>query len=666
MMFVYFIATFIALLSLLSTFKNQQLVITITAVHLALIPFIASQVVSTYLSIDPHTSLWGYYSRFHGGLISTLVYVFIFSIITNQLQTSETRPYRDNFLLTMFCACILVCIYGVAQHFGIDAEIWKQDVQHRIFSTLGQPNWLAAYVVICMPVSWYLFFRHWNNTPRNIPFCILSLTSNALVYLALIYTRSRSGYLGFITAFIVFIALLIIRHLRVKTPSTPSPFVGILLLTALYLVISGISSTPFTPSLQEINRPETKIEVAQDPNLLISDSGDIRRIVWEGAFKLGTAYPVTGTGVETFAYSYYWTRPREHNDVSEWDFLYNKAHNEYLNFFANSGLLGLGTYLVLIATPIVLFIRAFIKTPQNVTLAHISLFAGWLSIHITNFFGFSVVIVGLFTFILPALFLYQLQPSQVLRISLSRIPRPIGICITIVLVLILLSTFAKIFYADLHYAFARKLNNQNHLSQAYQLIETAIDLNPTEFTYHNYAIGVSADLASQLVLNNEATAAAAVATSAITSADATILLNPYHINSWKDRAAGLITLTTLSSDYIQYAISSLEFARALAPTDPKITYNLALLYARQPDYPKSIQLLRHTLLLKPDYHDAKFALASYLHQTSIASDKQIIDLQQHQQAIQYLEEYLSITGGSPYKNTLIDQWRKEATAQAKK
>jgi O-antigen ligase len=52
--------------------------------------------------------------------------------------------------------------------------------------------------------------------------------------------------------------------------------------------------------------------------------------------------------VETFAYSYYNFRPAQHNQLSEWDYLYNKAHNEFLNFLSTTGAFGLATYLLII------------------------------------------------------------------------------------------------------------------------------------------------------------------------------------------------------------------------------------------------------------------------------------------------------------------------------
>ena len=60
---------------------------------------------------------------------------------------------------------------------------------------------------------------------------------------------------------------------------------------------------------------------------------------------MASKYPLFGTGVETFAYSYNFVRPLTHNLTSEWDYVYNKAHNEYFNYLATTGFIGLISYL---------------------------------------------------------------------------------------------------------------------------------------------------------------------------------------------------------------------------------------------------------------------------------------------------------------------------------
>ena len=137
----------------------------------------------------------------------------------------------------------------------------------------------------------------------------------------------------------------------------------------------------------------------------VSESIDIRKIVWKGAVNLGLQYPLFGTGVETFAYSYYFVRPVEHNLTSEWDYLYNKAHNEYLNFFATTGVFGLATYLLYLGAVITLGLYWSYK---SASLLQLSLLVAWITILISNFFGFSTTTINLYFYLIPAL-LYGLE-----------------------------------------------------------------------------------------------------------------------------------------------------------------------------------------------------------------------------------------------------------------
>ena len=120
-----------------------HLLFTRTFLDIPLFIFFASQLVSSLFSIDRHTSLRGYYSRFHGGLLSSLSYLLLYYALVSNLD--RKRVLKS--LYTLLISALLVSLYGLAEHFGIDAQYWVQDVQNRVFSTLGQPNWLAAWLV---------------------------------------------------------------------------------------------------------------------------------------------------------------------------------------------------------------------------------------------------------------------------------------------------------------------------------------------------------------------------------------------------------------------------------------------------------------------------------------------------------------------------------------
>src|SRR5690242_10893233 len=180
-----------------------------------------------------------------------------------------------------------------------------------------------------------------------------------------------------------------------------------------------VFGTPFSPSLQQYLHRYSQTPPVETPTVQPSggnslevggtDSGDIRKIVWQGALAVWEQNPVFGSGVETFAYSYYQVRPIAHNMVSEWDFLYNKAHNEFLNYLATTGLFGLGTYLILQTAIGILLLKPLFQKKNIPELSeHIYLGLGFVSgvaaLHVSNFFGFSTVMVSVLLFLFPAIF----------------------------------------------------------------------------------------------------------------------------------------------------------------------------------------------------------------------------------------------------------------------
>jgi len=152
MLLTYVLTLFILTAWLIKMIIQKRIILKRTFLDLPLVLFLISQVIATLLSIDRHTSFWGYYSRQNGGLISTLTYLILFWAFVTHMDKKKTKKS----IFYLLASATLVSLYGIAEHFGIDAQYWKQDVQTRVFATLGQPNWLAAWLVALLPLSWTL------------------------------------------------------------------------------------------------------------------------------------------------------------------------------------------------------------------------------------------------------------------------------------------------------------------------------------------------------------------------------------------------------------------------------------------------------------------------------------------------------------------------------
>src|SRR3989344_1306503 len=336
---------------------QRRILLCRTPLDIPILLFLLSQIISTIFSWDMHVSVWGYYSRFNGGLLSIVAYIFLYyAFVSNLAIVSMVK----RLLLVSLISGAVVALWGLPSHFGydptclifrgtLDVSCWTADFQPmvRIFSTLGQPDWLAAYLAILLPISITMFIK----SIKNLPLSIFSFLLSALFYLDLLYSGARSGVLAawFSLAFF-FILYFWTQRKQIRKFSililvffAITFFVGQPFSQLNKFMLNGIkTSISSTPPKQEVT---TKPHAGEFGG---TDSSKIRLIVWKGAIDAWIKYPIFGTGVETFASAYYRFRPLSHNLTSEWNFLYNKAHNEYLNYLATTGAFGLGSYLLMI------------------------------------------------------------------------------------------------------------------------------------------------------------------------------------------------------------------------------------------------------------------------------------------------------------------------------
>ncbi|MDD4026674.1 MAG: O-antigen ligase family protein [Candidatus Shapirobacteria bacterium] len=595
MYFVYLLTILITTFHLVNVFKKQAPLFKKTFLDIPLLLFLISQIISTIYSIDPHTSFFGYYSRLNGGLLSLICYALLYWILSIYINSNFKKQIINFSLLSGF----LISIYAIAQHFGIDKNLWVQDVQSRVFSTLGQPNWLAAYLCILLPFSIYKFFQSINTYGRIAirPYLYLFLT--LIFYISILFTKSKSGIIACLISLFVYFTFSFLKNKN----SRKLLILNYSLLIILSLLIANPIKDQLFPPKLEIGNSTLEI----NNKLNITPSGDIRKIVWTGAVDLWKKFPIFGTGVETFAYSYYWTRPVKHNLTSEWDFLYNKAHNEYINYLATTGAIGLITYSILIFTFLFSLIKNLIRN-WKLEIENLSLviLTSYISILITNAAGFSVVSTSLFFFLLPALLIPD-QNTKVETLHATSLHK--FLIIPLILISFIFTKRIIFFYlADIAYSQAETYDSRNNYKTALSYLQISHQFNPKEPLYTDKL----ATIYSKIALNSEKQEDI---DKSINYSNLTIKISPSNINFWKERAQVYLYLSGVDSKYFSEAIISLDKASLLAPTDAKIYYSIGQFLETASLQKEAIPYYQKAIELKPNYDYAYFALGKiYLSQ----------------------------------------------------
>ena len=568
-------------------------------VLIPLVIFVISMIASTFQSIDPHTSLFGYYGRWNGGLISIISFIVLFFVFIQVF----TKEHVHTLLKISLVASAIVMLWGFLAKFGLDLSClvfvrelsntcWTAQFQPsiRMFSTLGQPNWLGSYLAIHFFIALYYFLnsypllkdhestldkmRHvlskFHLLKESHPFgrhlfYVVYLIFN---FLAIYFTKSRSSLLA--VGLMLLVGGIVAGTSRISKNQR-----SWVRLTAILILFSAV--------MLLVNAQTFSLYEKQPENLEITDSFEIRKIVWSGAVDLGKKYPLLGTGPETFAYSYFFTKPASHNNTSEWDYIYNKAHNEYLNYFATTGFIGLISYLLVIgATVYILYYYSKRYQSSQALITLLSL--GYGTLLVTNFFGFSTSTIQLFFFIIPGMVLVLDQKEQK-DVSVQDAFYGSNSIKVISFGIIVLMFFAGAYIyryhaADRLYKQAKDQTYQDNYQQSVLLLTKALKLK-YEQVFEDQLSSSLAHLAFVSSFDTDQNMAPQLIKLSKDANVNTLRNSAQNIQYWKTRAKNhyLYFQVTRDAADLERSVESMNHVISLAPTDAQSYYMLGLFYS---------------------------------------------------------------------------------------
>lgn len=130
-----------------------------TPLVLPTLALVVVYLVSTALSVAPRVSLLGSYQRLQG-TYTTLSYIVIFFLL---LQGLRTKKQLDRIVVTAILVSFPIALYGLIQHFGLDPLPWGGDVQSRAASNMGNAIFVAAYMIMIVPLTIARLLENWKE-----------------------------------------------------------------------------------------------------------------------------------------------------------------------------------------------------------------------------------------------------------------------------------------------------------------------------------------------------------------------------------------------------------------------------------------------------------------------------------------------------------------------
>ncbi len=610
MFFVYLVSVILLFLIVSKSILEKKFTFPTGAATIAFGFFLLTQIASTITSTDKYLSIFGYPTRLNGGLLSLISYFVIFASAITQLD----KIRANRILLALVVSAIAVSLWGIPAHFGLDpscfvltgnlnSSCWTADFNPmlRIFSTMGQPNWLASYLVLALPIS----LAHLINFKSKNAKLFFGAAS-AIIFMALVLTTSRAGILGATISLLIFVAFLGRKILKTNLKILAA-------ILAVFIVIWLTFGTALTSRISEAvtsNKSQIKSPLSNTPTKPIqsslttggTESSQIRFIVWQGALKVFEKWPILGSGPETFVNSYYLFRPTAHNQTTEWKFFYNKAHNEFLNYLSTTGIVGLLGFMGFVSA---IFLQLGKKAPDEktsvISKATIAAIAGYL---VSIFFGFSTVATQTVFFLASAttLALTGAEKTKTINFKVGKIQAWGALSLTTVISLYLLTFVIRIALSD---TLQRRADSFQETSPGRSLIiyDNALTTSPTQnpflaanFAYSlaSYAVDIKDEASTQKLVNR-----------ADSLARQTQKTAPNNFLATLDIAKTYLILAQKDPKFENEAKNYAEKLPQMAPTYPPSYLTLAKTQIAIGERAQAQQSLETALNLRPDYKEAK-------------------------------------------------------------
>lgn len=453
--------------------------------------FIAGLLFNFFFSLRPLQSFFGSYDR-QAGYLSYLFYcLFFFLVSLNLAQFSGQRlkiKIRRLLLAAVFSGG-LVSLYGILQILGIDFLSWPEDplLTKRTLSTFGQPNFLASWLLLVIPVTAYISYssrRFWSRFVYG-----LVLLAELVCLLA---TSSRGGILALVLSGGVLVFYLLFftgLKKRLKIIGVMSLLVAASVgLLAINIILPG------------------RLRAALD---FSAGSSAARVNFYQAAANAILVKPIWGYGLENSGevfITYYQSDWGVHGNVGATT---DKAHNLFLDIILAGGFWALFLFTLLYYY----FFRLAIKNirQEKVFDSSGAIALGVLAYLLSLFFSFSIVTGEIYFFLFLAI-IVSLNANQnlaseekVVSLGVSRqgVFKRGGLLILVLVATIwLLAYEVRVMIAENRFNRVHHLIKTNQIEEALRLFPEAERLTPNPINREHYQLFLG-DRVSTLYLSLE-------------------------------------------------------------------------------------------------------------------------------------------------------------------
>ncbi len=350
---------------LLIGFKEYRPSVTPILLSILFFTFIVG--IADLFGVNPYKSFLSNYERMEGYI--TIIHLTLFFLLIKSLLKSW-REWKILLNLCVLCG-VLVCIYAIVNPVPMRITRFTDPYVGRLYGTLGNPPFLASYLLLTMFLGIILIYNIKNFYLKFV--YTLAVIFNLLV-ICLTATRGAVLAMVFGAPFFAFLWFLFAKDNHRRKIAILMIAVVIIFFLAGFL----ISNSDFMSDSKALQRFKN---LSSDPS--VKARLDVWRMAWNG-FK---ERPLLGWGQENFVAIYTVNKLRFTPEVLEF---MDRAHNVIIDWLISVGILGFISYLAIFYFSIYTLHRRF-KEGKIQSIGYITILTVFFVYFFQNLFTFDTI-----------------------------------------------------------------------------------------------------------------------------------------------------------------------------------------------------------------------------------------------------------------------------------
>ena len=310
----------------------------------------------------------------------------------------KDKEFIKKFIWAYIIAFTVVIFYSLYNHISVGLFV-KKIAQGVMKPFYNDHTSYGAVLAMFIPVlAGWLFIKKQNKSFEIINFFLL-----AIFLFAITFSYSRAAWISIVAVLIVFsiIKLKVNRYILI--------FSGIILIVLFFMFQFQILDNMKKNRQDSSGNLEKHVSSVTN---IATDASNLERINrWNSAFKMFEERPVLGFGPGTYMFQYAPYQMSYDRTIISTDFGdVGNAHSEYIGPLAESGILGLLTFLAIIVATLITGIKVYYRAKdKDLKILVISLLMGLITYYIHGFlndflntdkasvpfWGFSAIIVAI-------------------------------------------------------------------------------------------------------------------------------------------------------------------------------------------------------------------------------------------------------------------------------